>query len=123
MPATGAIQRPSVQWRFNKDYEGDTGDDQLRAAVAAVVERVDRVGQEEHAAAARHALLAREGWDVERQGLFGAPPIDVVIPDELHSTLFKVLGMLGLGTLLIGELPLIWFFATTSDLKRKRQGD
>jgi glutathione S-transferase len=32
-----AIQRPSVQWRFNKDYEGDTGGEQLKAAVAQVV--------------------------------------------------------------------------------------
>jgi glutamate/tyrosine decarboxylase-like PLP-dependent enzyme len=56
-------------------------------------------------AAARHALLAREGWDVERQGLFGAPPIDVVIPDELHSTLFKVLGMLGLGRERVARVP------------------
>jgi len=32
-----AIQRPSVQWHFNKDYEGDTGEEQLKAAVAAVL--------------------------------------------------------------------------------------
>ena len=32
-----AIRRPSVQWHFNKDYEGDTGAEQLKAAVAEVV--------------------------------------------------------------------------------------
>jgi glutathione S-transferase len=32
-----AIQRPSVQWHFNKDYEGDTGPEQLRAAVDQVL--------------------------------------------------------------------------------------
>ena len=35
-------------------------------------------------AAARHALLARAGWDVEAQGLFGAPPITVVVGDDIH---------------------------------------
>jgi glutamate/tyrosine decarboxylase-like PLP-dependent enzyme len=48
-------------------------------------------------AAARHAILARAGWDVESQGLFGAPPIKVVVGDEVHSTLLKSLAMLGLG--------------------------
>ncbi|MEW6226391.1 MAG: aminotransferase class V-fold PLP-dependent enzyme [Chloroflexota bacterium] len=48
-------------------------------------------------AAARHALLARVGWDVERQGLFGAPELPVVVSDESHVTIFAALQMLGLG--------------------------
>src|SRR5664279_5974141 len=48
-------------------------------------------------AAARHAVLARAGWDVEADGLFGAPPITVVVGDEAHPSVFKSLGMLGLG--------------------------
>ncbi|HEY9420748.1 MAG TPA: aminotransferase class V-fold PLP-dependent enzyme [Thermoanaerobaculia bacterium] len=48
-------------------------------------------------AAARHAVLKRAGWDVEEDGLFGAPPIDVVIGDEAHATIFTALQMLGLG--------------------------
>jgi glutamate/tyrosine decarboxylase-like PLP-dependent enzyme len=48
-------------------------------------------------AAARHAVLARAGWSVEADGLFGAPPITVVIGDEAHPTLAKSLGLLGLG--------------------------
>ena len=48
-------------------------------------------------AAARHAVLKRVGWDVEADGLFGAPPITVVVSDEAHPTLFKSLGVLGLG--------------------------
>ena len=48
-------------------------------------------------AAARHAVLARAGWNVEADGLFGAPPITVVVGAEAHPTLFKSLGMLGLG--------------------------
>jgi len=48
-------------------------------------------------AAARNAVLARAGWDVEADGLFGAPPITVIVSAESHPTLFKSLGMLGLG--------------------------
>ena len=48
-------------------------------------------------AAARHAVLARVGWDVERRGLYGAPEIDVVISGEAHATIHAALQMLGLG--------------------------
>jgi len=48
-------------------------------------------------AAARHALLAREGWDVEAEGLFGAPGLRVVVGDQVHPSVRKALGLLGLG--------------------------
>jgi glutamate/tyrosine decarboxylase-like PLP-dependent enzyme len=48
-------------------------------------------------AAARHAVLARVGWDVEASGLFGAPPLQVVVGAEAHATLLKSVAMLGLG--------------------------
>ena len=48
-------------------------------------------------AAARHAVLARLGWDVEQDGLFGAPPITVLVGDEGHAALLKAVRMLGLG--------------------------
>lgn len=48
-------------------------------------------------AAARHAVLERAGWDVEANGLFGAPPITVVVSDEAHVAVGKVLSLLGLG--------------------------
>jgi glutamate/tyrosine decarboxylase-like PLP-dependent enzyme len=48
-------------------------------------------------AAARHAVLARAGWNVEADGLFGAPPVTVVVGEEAHVSLFKALGMLGFG--------------------------
>jgi glutamate/tyrosine decarboxylase-like PLP-dependent enzyme len=47
--------------------------------------------------AARHALLARSGWDVEAQGMFGAPAFTVVVGDEVHASLRKALAMAGLG--------------------------
>ncbi len=48
-------------------------------------------------AAARHHVLAAAGWRVDADGLFGAPPIHVIVGAESHPTLFKSLGLLGLG--------------------------
>jgi len=48
-------------------------------------------------AAARTALLKVSGWNVEEDGLFGAPPIRVIVGDEVHVSLLKALSMLGLG--------------------------
>ena len=48
-------------------------------------------------AAARSAVLERAGWDADRQGLFGAPPINVIIGDDAHTTVFSALQFLGLG--------------------------
>ena len=48
-------------------------------------------------AAARHSLLARTGWNVEDDGMFGAPTIDVVVGDEVHASLLKALSLAGLG--------------------------
>ena len=56
-------------------------------------------------AAARHTLLARAGWDAEADGLFGAPPITVVAGSEAHPTLFKALGLLGLGRSRVVRVP------------------
>lgn len=49
-------------------------------------------------AAARGEVLRRVGWDADAQGLFGAPPIQVVLGEEAHSTVFSALKYLGLGT-------------------------
>jgi glutamate/tyrosine decarboxylase-like PLP-dependent enzyme len=49
-------------------------------------------------AAARHRLLARVGWDVEADGLFGAPAVHVVVSANAHTTVFAALRMLGLGS-------------------------
>jgi hypothetical protein len=56
-------------------------------------------------AAARHALFARKGWDVEKRGLFGAPPITVVVGEEVHVSVLKALGLLGLGRDRVVRVP------------------
>jgi glutamate/tyrosine decarboxylase-like PLP-dependent enzyme len=48
-------------------------------------------------AAARGAVLRAVGWDVERDGLRGSPPIDVVVGADRHDTLVRALRFLGLG--------------------------
>jgi glutamate/tyrosine decarboxylase-like PLP-dependent enzyme len=49
-------------------------------------------------AAARHHVLAEAGWDVERDGLAGAPRVRVVASEERHATIDRALRLLGFGT-------------------------
>ncbi len=56
-------------------------------------------------AAARHALLARAGWDVEEQGLNGAPPLKVFAGGEAHVTLWRALRLLGIGRAQVEVVP------------------
>lgn len=48
-------------------------------------------------AAARQAVLAREGWDVAARGLRGAPPVGILVGAEAHVTIHAALRMLGFG--------------------------
>ena len=56
-------------------------------------------------AAARSALLRRAGWNVEDDGLFGAPPIRVVVGQEVHVSLLRALAMVGLGRSRVSTVP------------------
>jgi glutamate/tyrosine decarboxylase-like PLP-dependent enzyme len=56
-------------------------------------------------AAARHSVLAQAGWDVEADGMFGAPPVTVVVGEEAHPTLFKSLGLAGFGRNRVVRVP------------------
>lgn len=56
-------------------------------------------------AAARHAVLEMHGWDVERRGLFGAPPVTVIVGEEAHVSVIKSLGILGLGRDRVVRIP------------------
>ena len=47
--------------------------------------------------AARHRVLERAGWDVERDGLHGAPRVRVIAGEERHATIDRSLRLLGLG--------------------------
>ena len=56
-------------------------------------------------AAARNGVLESAGWDVEADGLIGAPRITVIGGDEIHISVVKALGMLGLGRNRVVRVP------------------
>ena len=56
-------------------------------------------------AAARHGVLTSAGWNVEAEGLFGAPPITVIVGAEVHPSVIKSLGLLGLGRSRLVKVP------------------
>jgi glutamate/tyrosine decarboxylase-like PLP-dependent enzyme len=56
-------------------------------------------------AAGRHRVLADAGWDVEERGLTGAPPVRIVVGDEVHVSLLKALRLLGFGSAGLVRMP------------------
>jgi glutamate/tyrosine decarboxylase-like PLP-dependent enzyme len=63
------------------------------------------VGNATGLAAARTSVLADVGWDATSQGLFGAPEVTVVVGDEVHPSLVKALGFVGLGRDRVVRVP------------------
>jgi glutamate/tyrosine decarboxylase-like PLP-dependent enzyme len=56
-------------------------------------------------AAARHSVLEGVGWDVEADGLVGAPPVRIIVGEERHVTIDRALRFLGLGTANLRTVP------------------
>jgi len=96
-PATARLERVSLAWLTDllKLPAGCGGAFVTGATVANFTAL----------AAARHAVLAAAGWDVEARGLYGAPEITVVVGEEAHPTLTKSLGLLGLGRSRVVKIP------------------
>ena len=96
-PATSALEQVALKWlldvlRLPRDCAGAFVTGTTVAHITAL-------------AAARHAVLDKAGWDVEANGLFGAPPITVITSAEAHPTLFKALGVVGLGRSRVVKVP------------------
>jgi glutamate/tyrosine decarboxylase-like PLP-dependent enzyme len=96
-PGTAHIEQAALAWLL--DVLGLPADCAGAFVTGTTVAHVTAL------AAARHAVLARAGWNVEADGLFGAPPIDVVVGDEAHPTLLKALGVVGLGRRRVTRVP------------------
>jgi len=96
-PATSVLEEVSLRWLL--DALG------LPPECAAAFVTGTTVAHISALAAARHAVLARADWNVEADGLFGAPPVTVVTSEEAHPTLFKALGVLGLGRNRVVRVP------------------
>lgn len=88
-PVAAAIHDVTRRWLV--ELLGLTGDTEVAFVTGATVANATCL------AAARDALLAEYGWDAQADGLFGAPPVQVVIGAKAHSTLRKSLGLVGLG--------------------------
>ena len=56
-------------------------------------------------AAGRHAVLKKAGWDVEAQGLFRAPEVQVIVGAEAHTTLLQALALVGFGRERVIKVP------------------
>lgn len=96
-PATARLEQTALRWLLDVlDLPRTCGGAFVTGATVANFVAL---------AAARHAVLERVGWKVEADGLFGAPPITVVVGAEAHPTLIKSLGLLGLGRNRVVKVP------------------
>ena len=88
-PVGAAVERVAARWLLEAlDLPADAGTAFVTGATMANFAAL---------AADRRAVLLAHGHDVDRHGLHGAPEITVVAGEQAHATLFKALGMLGLG--------------------------
>ncbi|HEX2194093.1 MAG TPA: pyridoxal-dependent decarboxylase [Candidatus Limnocylindria bacterium] len=96
-PAAAAAETVAGRWML--DLLGLPGDASFGLPTGA------GLGNAIGIAAARHAVLQREGWDVEARGLYGAPDVRVVIGEEAHATVLTALQYLGLGRERVTTVP------------------
>lgn len=89
MPAASAVEAQAADWLL------DLLDLPRSASVGFVTgaTMANFVG----VAAARGEILRRAGWNVEADGLIGAPPITVILGDDAHATVYNALRLAGLG--------------------------
>ena len=96
-PATALIENVALRWLLDLlKLPSESGGAFVTGATIANFTAL---------AAARHVVLEQVGWSVEAEGLFGAPPITVIVGEEAHPTLFKSLGLLGLGRSRVVKVP------------------
>ncbi len=90
-PALAVVERTTARWVL--DLLGLPGPETTSVGFTTGCTMANFTGL----AAGRHAVLRRAGWNVEADGLFGAPEIHVVAGAEAHASIFAALQMLGLG--------------------------
>ena len=88
-PATSTLELVSMAWM--KELFG------LPESAAAAFVTGATVANFTSLAAARNRVYNDIGWNVEADGLIGAPPVTVIVSEETHPTVFKSLGLLGFG--------------------------
>jgi glutamate/tyrosine decarboxylase-like PLP-dependent enzyme len=96
-PATATLEQVAIDWLVDLlGLPNGTGAGFVTGATVANFTAL---------AAARHRVFEDVGWNVEADGLIGAPPVTLIVSDEAHPTLFKSLGMLGLGRDRVIRIP------------------
>ena len=96
-PTGAAVERVAMQWVLEiLGLPADAGAAFVTGATMANFTAL---------AAARRAVLLAHGHDVDRDGLGTAPRITVVVGEQAHATLFKALGMIGLGRERVVRVP------------------
>jgi glutamate/tyrosine decarboxylase-like PLP-dependent enzyme len=96
-PATSMLERVALRWMLEiLGLPAECGGAFVTGATIANFSAL---------AAARRSVLARVGWDVEGDGLTGAPPITVIVAAEVHPSVTKSLGLLGLGRRRVVTVP------------------
>ncbi len=88
-PAAATVEETTGRWL--KDLFGLPSESSFAFVTGCQMAHVTAL------AAARHRMLARAGWSVERQGLAGSPGLRV-LAGEHHETLLRALRLLGIGT-------------------------
>ncbi|HEX6628362.1 MAG TPA: pyridoxal-dependent decarboxylase [Gemmatimonadaceae bacterium] len=96
-PASTALERVAMRWII--DLLGLPADSVGAFVTGTTVAHISAL------AAARDWLLSTVGWNIDQQGLFGAPTINVIAGEEGHTTLFKALGVVGLGRSRVITVP------------------
>jgi len=96
-PASTAVEQVAMRWII--DLLGLPAESVGAFVTGTTVAHITAL------AAARDWLLAQSNWNIDQHGLFGAPEIDVIASEEGHTTLWKALGVVGLGRSRIVTVP------------------
>ena len=96
-PATATLERVAMDWMI--DLFG------LPAGTGAAFVTGATVANFSALAAARNRVYADVGWNVEADGLIGAPPLTILVGEEVHPTVIKGVGLLGFGRDRVQRLP------------------
>src|ERR1019366_10827775 len=96
-PAAAVVEETAGRWLKEVLY--------LRATASFALVTGCQMAHVTCLAAARHALLARRGWNVEQEGLAGSPAIRILTSSEKHGSTVRAVRLLGLGEKYIVNLP------------------
>ena len=95
--ATSTLERVAMDWMI--ELFGLPKDSAAAFVTGATVANFTAL------AAARNRVFSNAGWNVESDGLFGAPALTIIVSEETHPTVFKSLGLLGFGRKRVVKAP------------------